>query len=103
MSPFDVTILILNPKKAPAVSEAAETLCAKLEAMDIDVLLDDRDARPGVKFADADLIGIPHRVVIGERGLRDGIIEYRHRKSGDETKLAIDEVADFLREHLARD
>jgi prolyl-tRNA synthetase len=103
MSPFDVTILILNPKKAPAVSEAAETLCAKLEAMDIDVLLDDRDARPGVKFADADLIGIPHRVVIGERGLRDGVIEYRHRKSGDETKLAIDEAADFLREHLTRD
>jgi prolyl-tRNA synthetase len=103
MSPFDVTILILNPKKAPAVSEAAETLYAKLEAMDIDVLLDDRDARPGVKFADADLIGIPHRVVIGERGLRDGLIEYRHRKSGDETKLAIDEAADFLREHLTRD
>jgi len=103
MSPFDVTILILNPKKAPAVSEAAETLCAKLEAIDIEVLLDDRDARPGVKFADADLIGIPHRVVIGERGLRDGIVEYRHRKSGDEKKLAIDEAAEFLREHLSRD
>jgi prolyl-tRNA synthetase len=103
MSPFDVTILMLNPKKAPAVTEAAETLYSKLAAIDIDVLLDDRDARPGVKFADADLIGIPHRLVIGERGLKDGVIEYRHRKSGDETKIAIDEVADFLQERLSRD
>jgi prolyl-tRNA synthetase len=103
MSPFDVTILMLNPKKAPAVTEAAEILYSKLAAIDIDVLLDDRDARPGVKFADADLIGISHRLVIGERGLKDGVIEYRHRKSGDETKIAIDEVADFLQERLSRD
>jgi len=103
MSPFDVTILMLNPKKAPAVTEAAETLYSKLAAIDIDVLLDDRDARPGVKFADADLIGIPHRLVIGERGLRDGVIEYRHRKSGDEAKISSDEIADFLQERLSRD
>ena len=102
MSPFDVTILILNPKKAPAVSKAAETLFAELETMAIDVLLDDRDARPGVKFADADLIGIPHRVVIGERGLNDGIVEYRYRKTGDESKLAIDAVSNFLRERISR-
>jgi len=102
MSPFEVTILILNPKKAPAVSEAAEALFAELETMAIDVLLDDRDARPGVKFADADLLGIPHRVVIGERGLKDGTIEYRHRKTGDETKLAIGDAAHFLRERVLR-
>ncbi len=100
MSPFDVTILALNPKKAPAVSEAAEALLAELEAADLDVLLDDRDARPGVKFADADLLGIPHRVVIGERGLRDGIFEYRHRKTGDETKLAIDDATRLLLERV---
>jgi prolyl-tRNA synthetase len=102
MSPFDVTILILNPKKAPHVSEAAESLFAELETMAIDVLLDDRDARPGVKFADADLLGIPHRVVIGERGLRDGTIEYRHRKTGDESMLAIGDAAHFLRERVLR-
>jgi len=102
MSPFDVTILILNPKKAPAVNEAAETLLAELEAANIEVLFDDRDARPGVKFADADLLGIPHRIVIGERGLRDGNIEYRHRKTGEETKLAIGAATDFLRECISQ-
>ncbi len=102
MSPFDVTILILNPKKAPAVSAAAETLLTELEAANIEVLFDDRDARPGVKFADADLLGIPHRIVIGERGLRDGNIEYRHRKTGEETKLAIGDIVGFLQERLAR-
>lgn len=102
ISPFDVTILILNPKKAPLVVEAAESLLTELEAAEIDVLLDDRDARPGVKFADADLLGIPHRIVIGERGLNDGAIEYRHRKTGEEKKLAIDDVGDFLRERISR-
>jgi len=103
MSPFDVTILILNPKKAPAVNAAAENLLAELEAANIEVLLDDRDARPGVKFADADLIGISHRIVIGERGLRDGNIEYRHRKTGEETKLAVSDIAGFIQERISRD
>jgi prolyl-tRNA synthetase len=49
----------------------------------VEVLLDDRDERPGVKFADADLIGIPHRITVGERGLKDGVLEYRHRRSGE--------------------
>jgi prolyl-tRNA synthetase len=103
MSPFDVTILLLNPKKSPAVSEAAEALLLELEASAIDVLLDDRDARPGVKFADADLLGIPHRIVIGERGLREGNIEYKHRKTGEETKLNLSDAANFLRERISRD
>ena len=103
MSPFDVTILILNPKNSPAVNAAAETLLEELETAQIEVLLDDRDARPGVKFADADLIGIPHRIVIGERGLRDGAVEYRHRKTGAENKLPLGDVADFLRERITRD
>ncbi len=103
MSPFDVAILMLNPKKAPAVAAAAETLCAELEAAGIDVLLDDRDARPGVKFADADLLGIPHRIVIGERGLDAGVIEYRRRGTGDETRIAVDGAAADLRARIARD
>jgi prolyl-tRNA synthetase len=101
MSPFDVTILILNPKKSPAVNDAGEALLTELEAMGIDVLFDDRDARPGVKFADADLLGIPHRIVIGERGLRDGTIEYRHRKTGEDIKLAINDVSSFLRDRIS--
>ncbi len=103
MSPFDVTILILNPKKAPAVNEAAEALLEELETSAIDVLFDDRDARPGVKFADADLLGIPHRIVIGERGLREGNIEYKYRKTGEEKKLSLSDAANFLRERISRD
>ncbi len=103
MSPFAVTILTLNPKKTPEVNQAAEALLKDLEAANLTVLFDDRDARPGVKFADADLLGIPHRVVIGARGLRDGAIEYRHRKTGEETRLAINDAADFLQERVARD
>ncbi len=101
MSPFDVTILLLNPKKSPAVNEAGEALLTALEATGIEVLFDDRDARPGVKFADADLLGIAHRIVIGERGLRDGNIEYRHRKTGEEAKLPVDDAAGFLRERIS--
>jgi prolyl-tRNA synthetase len=100
MSPFDVTLLILNPKKSPEVSETAEKLYSALQAAGIEVLLDDRAARPGVKFADADLIGIPHRLVIGERGLRDGVVEYRHRRSGTEAKFGIENVVTELREHM---
>ncbi|MDP6675452.1 MAG: His/Gly/Thr/Pro-type tRNA ligase C-terminal domain-containing protein, partial [Gammaproteobacteria bacterium] len=103
MSPFAVTLLTLNPKKAPEVNDAAEALLTDLEAANITVLFDDRDARPGVKFADADLLGIPHRVVIGARGLQDGIIEYRHRKTGEENRLAINDAASFLQERVARD
>lgn len=103
MSPFGVAILILNPKKAPDVVTAAETLCAKLEARGIDVLLDDRDARPGVKFADADLLGIPHRVVIGKRGLDAGVVEYRRRGTGDEAQIAVDSAADELLARITSD
>jgi len=103
MSPFDVTILLLNPKNSPDVSEAAEALLAELQAANVDVMFDDRNTRPGVKFADADLLGIPHRIVIGERGLRGGTIEYRHRKTGEENNLAVNEAAGFLRERVSRD
>jgi len=101
MSPFDVTVLILNPKKSTEIIDKAEEIYAILQREGIEVLLDDRDARPGFKFADADLIGIPHRIVIGERGLRDGVVEYRNRRTGDETKFAVDEIVSALRERLS--
>ncbi|MDH3977282.1 MAG: proline--tRNA ligase [Gammaproteobacteria bacterium] len=96
MSPFDVTILLLNPKKSAAVTETGDRLYAELTAAGIEVLLDDRDARPGVKFADADLIGIPHRLVIGERGLNEGTLEYRDRRTGEEQKVPADNAVTFI-------
>ncbi|NND37135.1 MAG: proline--tRNA ligase [Gammaproteobacteria bacterium] len=101
MSPFDATLLILNPKNNSELTEKANEIYESLGDAGIDVLLDDRDARPGFKFADADLIGIPHRLVLGERGLREGVVEYRNRRTGDEAKIAIGEMVTTLRERLA--
>ena len=87
IAPFRVALVPLHMHKSEAVREAACNLHDALEARGIEVFLDDREARPGVKFADAELLGIPHRVVIGERGLREGQLEYRGR--GDENDQAI--------------
>ncbi len=97
MSPFDVILIEINPKKSEPVTAAAAMLYKDLQAAGFDVLFDDRDARPGVKFADADLVGIPHRLVVGERGARDGKAEYRHRQSGNEEQVGLTDVPDFLR------
>ena len=79
MAPFQVTLIPMNMKKSERVREAAEKLYNELKHAGIDVLFDDRDARPGVMFADCELIGIPHRVVIGDRSLDNGEVEYRAR------------------------
>ncbi|HBK13830.1 MAG TPA: proline--tRNA ligase, partial [Gammaproteobacteria bacterium] len=81
LAPFALHIIPLNAQKSDAVREAADALYAQAEAAGISVLLDDRNERPGVKFADADLIGIPHRIVIGDRGLQNGVVEYKHRSA----------------------
>ena len=70
-------------------------------ALGIDTLYDDRDARPGVKFADAELLGIPHCVVIGDRGIASGRIEYRHRRSGANEEMAADDLVAEIRRRLA--
>jgi prolyl-tRNA synthetase len=101
MSPCDVMLLVLNPKNSDQVTAAAESLYLELQAVGLNVLLDDRDARPGVKFAEADLLGIPHRLVLGERGLKDGMLEYRNRRSGKEDKVALHEAAEKLRAIVA--
>ena len=103
MCPFSVILLSLNAKNSDTVNAATEALYDKLCQAEIEVLLDDRDTRPGVKFADADLLGIPHRLVIGERGLKDGRIEYRCRRSGEEDNIAVDQVIDFLLDRQTRD
>src|SRR6185295_6546525 len=80
IAPFEVALVPIGYHKNAAVKEAAEKLYAELQALGIDVLLDDRDERPGVLFADMDLIGVPHRVVLGERGLAAGNAEYKGRR-----------------------
>jgi prolyl-tRNA synthetase len=100
MCPFSVILLSLNAKKSADVGAAAEKLYTQLQQAGIEVLFDDRDTRPGVKFADADLLGIPHRLVVGDRGLKEGLIEYRHRGSGNEEKIAIEGAIDFVRQKI---
>ncbi len=96
IAPWHAVLVPINLHRSERVREAAETLYAELAGLGIDVLLDDRDARPGVKFADAELIGIPHRIVIGERGLDAGELEYRHRRDAESRNLKREAVLALL-------
>jgi prolyl-tRNA synthetase len=98
LAPFDVVLVPINMHRSDDVREAAEALYAELTEAGLEVLLDDRDARPGVKFADAELIGIPHRVVVGDRGLAKGELEYRHRRDTESRDLKREEVLELLKE-----
>jgi len=102
IAPFQVVLVSLNAAKSQRVREAADRLYAELTATGIEVLYDDRDARPGVKFADAELVGIPHRLVVAERGLDAGKLEYRHRRATDNEEVPADDVTGFLQRRLAR-
>jgi prolyl-tRNA synthetase len=97
IAPFQVVLVPMQFHRSHRVREATERLYEELQTAGIDVLLDDRDARPGVMFADAELIGIPHRVVVGERGIDDGKVEYRSRRDTDNTMIARGEIVPFLR------
>ena len=101
LAPFTVALVPLNAAKSVSVREQAESLYAELQAAGIEVLLDDRDARPGVKFADVELIGIPHRLVISERGLDAGSIEYRHRAADTNENWPIGETLTRLQSLIA--
>ena len=96
LAPFNVVVVPINYQKSERVRRAADQLYEDLGAAGIDVLLDDRDARPGVKFADAELIGIPHRVVIGDRGLEAGKLEYRHRRDSESTEIPAADVVAYI-------
>jgi prolyl-tRNA synthetase len=102
LAPFQVVLVPLNLQKSPRVREVAEKLYAELQQAGVEVLLDDRDARPGVKFADAELLGIPHRVVVADRGLEAGRLEYRHRRATDNEECPLDGAVDFIRSRLGR-
>jgi prolyl-tRNA synthetase len=96
LAPFQLHIIALNAQKSEAVREAADRLYQQACDLGIEVLLDDRAERPGVKFAEADLIGIPHRIVIGDRGLKSGVAEYRKRRDEAATEVLLDHVLDAL-------
>ncbi|MDV3503421.1 proline--tRNA ligase [Marinobacter sp. M-5] len=96
IAPFEVAIVTLNAHKSPDVAAAGERLYDQLRQAGFDVLLDDRNERPGVKFADMELIGIPHRFVVSDRGLAAGTLEYKGRQDADKQDVAVDEFLPFL-------
>ena len=100
MAPFTVAIVPMNMHKSEKVQALAEELYATLKAQGIDVIFDDRKERPGVMFADMELIGVPHMVVIGEKNLANGEIEYKNRRSGEKQMIAKEQLIDFLKSQI---
>jgi len=100
IAPFEVVICPVGWGKSQAVREEAQKLYDALVATGVDAILDDRDERPGVMFADWELIGVPHRVTIGDRGLKEGVVEYQGRRDADATKLAVGEVLGHVLDRL---
>jgi prolyl-tRNA synthetase len=96
MAPWRAAVCIINPKNLPDVREAAETLYRKLEERGIETVLDDRGLRPGQMFADLELVGIPHRVVVSERGLAAGTLEYRSRSEAENRAITENELFTLL-------
>lgn len=101
IAPFQVVLVPMGMQKSERVREVADRLYAELTAAGIEVLYDDRDARPGVKFADAELLGIPHRLVVGERGLDAGKLEYRSRRDTESQEFPLDDALAFIRSRMA--
>jgi prolyl-tRNA synthetase len=100
IAPFEAVIVPMGYHKSQAVREAADRLREDLLAKGVDVILDDRDERPGAMFADWELIGVPHRIVIGERGLKEGKFEYKGRRDAEATMVAAGEMVEFFRGRL---
>ena len=100
IAPFTVVVCPIGAHRSEAVRQEAQALHDALQALGVDVMLDDRDERPGAMFADWELIGVPHRVVISERGLKEGQLEYQHRRDSAATKVPADGVLAFLKGRL---
>lgn len=101
IAPFEAIVIAINGHKSEAVATAAETIYSELLAAGVDVLYDDRDGvRPGAKFADAELIGIPHRIVVGDRGLESGVVEYLDRRESDSVDVALADIVDQVSERI---
>lgn len=99
IAPFQLGIVPMAAHKSEAVREKSEALYTELKALGFDVFIDDRDKKtsPGVKFADMELMGLPHRIVISDRGLEAGTIEYKNRHEADKQEIAVDDIIDFLK------
>ena len=102
LAPFEIALIPLNYEKSEAVRTATDKLYNELKMAGIDVIMDDRAMRPGVKFADAELIGLPHRVVIGDRGLDSGTLEYRDRRAEANEDMPLEGALDFIKTKLGR-
>ena len=100
IAPFQIALLPMNMQKSEAVRETAEKLYSELTAAGYEVLFDDRGERPGVMFADMELLGIPHRVVVGERGLKEGSVEYKGRRDAENQNIPLDDLMAFLAQKL---
>ena len=100
MAPFAAVIVPMNYKKSEAVREAADKIYADLLAAGVDVLLDDRDERAGVLLADSELLGIPHRIVIGDRGLKEGNVEYTRRTDSEAQSVPVGDIAAYVAAQL---
>ncbi|HDM8142853.1 TPA: proline--tRNA ligase [Vibrio harveyi] len=100
LAPFQVAIVPMNMHKSEEVKEAAEKLYAELTAMGIEVLFDDRKERPGVMFSDIELIGIPHTIVIGDRSMKEGNFEYKNRRTGEKTAVAMADIVEHVKAQL---
>lgn len=96
LAPFEVVVCALNWKKSEAVQQAASALYEQLKTQGVDVILDDRDIRPGVMFADWELIGVPLRITVGDRGLKEDIVEVQCRRSGNNERIATAQAADHI-------
>ncbi|MDD4928586.1 MAG: proline--tRNA ligase [Gallionella sp.] len=100
IAPFQVALVPIGMHKSEAVRDATEQLYAQMKAAGIDVLLDDRRERPGVMFADMELIGIPHRIVVGDRGLKEGLIEYQGRRDTEAQSIPLQSALEFVQSKL---
>jgi len=98
LAPFDVVLVPINMHRSDTVRDAATALYEELQSLGLEVLFDDRDVRPGVKFADAELLGIPHRLVISERGIAAGELEYRHRRDEESQDMKRESALNLLKE-----
>ena len=96
IAPFEVVLCPLGYDRSEAVKKTADELYESLKQSGIDVIMDDRGERPGVMFSDWELIGVPHRIVIGDRGLRDGKLEYQGRRDTEATAMPVEDMAPFV-------
>jgi len=101
IAPFTVVVCPIGMDRSDAVKQEAERIYAALLVEGVDVILDDRGERPGAMFADWELIGVPHRITIGDKGLKDGLVEYQHRRDAEPSKVAVADILGHLKGRLS--